>query len=74
MKATHNSTNFFARFHETGGKFYKAKKYATHDSIVHKENELLIIQLFLHHDDDHEWKNIKVKSTLGFGSYWWCLC
>ena len=39
-----------------GGKFYKAKKYTTHDSIVHKENELLIIQMFLHHDDHHEWK------------------
>ena len=71
-KQSHNFTNFFARFHETGGKFCKAKKYTTHDSTVHKENELLIIQMFLHHDDHHEWK--KVKSTLGCGSYWWCLC
>ena len=36
-KQSHNFTNFFARFHETGGKFYKAKKYATVDSIVYKK-------------------------------------
>ena len=58
MKATPQFHKLFCKISWNGGKFYKAKKYTTHDSIVHKENELLIIQLFLHHDDHHEWKKL----------------
>ena len=50
MEAIPQFHRFFGKISWNGG-----QKYTTHDSIVHKERELPIIQLFLH----HEWMNEK---------------